>query len=66
MIVPGPATRICLAPGPTDLRRSFEGLHGLVQAQLQEDPRSGQAAQFLFCKSSEHQVEGWGIGSMLR
>lgn len=24
------------------------------------------AAQFLFCKSSEHQVEGWGMGSMLR
>ena len=23
MIVPGPATRIFLAPGPTDLRRSF-------------------------------------------
>ena len=41
MIVPGPATRIFLAPGPTDLRRSFDGLHGLVQAQLQEDPRSG-------------------------
>ena len=41
MIVPGPATRIFLAPGPTDLRRSFDGLHGLVRAQLQEDPRSG-------------------------
>jgi transposase len=47
MIVPGPATRIFLAPGPTDLRRSFDGLHGLVRAQLQEDPRSGHL--FLFC-----------------
>lgn len=47
MIVPGPATRIFLAPGPTDLRRSFDGLHGLVLAQLQEDPRSGHL--FLFC-----------------
>jgi transposase len=47
MIVPGPATRIFLAPGATDLRRSFDGLHGLVLFQLAEDPRSGHL--FLFC-----------------
>ena len=47
MIVPGPATRIFLAPGPTDLRRSFVGLQGLVRSQLAEDPRSGPL--FLFC-----------------
>ena len=47
MIVPGPATRIFLAPGPTDLRRSFDGLHGMVRSQLEEDPRSGHL--FLFC-----------------
>ena len=47
MIVPGPATRIFLSPGATDLRRSFDGLHGLVRSQLQEDPRSGHL--FLFC-----------------
>ena len=47
MIAPGPATRIFLAPGATDLRRSFDGLHGLVQSRLAEDPRSGHL--FLFC-----------------
>ena len=47
MIVPGPATRIFLAPGPTDLRRSFDGLHGLVRAQLQEDPRLGPSLSLL-------------------
>lgn len=47
MIVPGPATRIFLAPGATDLRRSFDGLHGLVQSQLAEDPQSGHL--FFFC-----------------
>jgi transposase len=47
MIIPGPATRIFLAPGATDLRRSFDGLHGLVVSQLAEDPRSGHL--FLFC-----------------
>lgn len=46
MIVAGPATRIFLAPGVTDLRRSFDGLHGLVRSQLSEDPRSGHL--FLF------------------
>lgn len=46
MIVPGPATRIFLAPS-TDLGRSFDGLHGMVHSQLQEDPRSGHL--FLFC-----------------
>ena len=50
MIVPGPATRIFLAPGATDLRRSFDGLHGLVSAQLAEDPQSGHL--FLFCNKS--------------
>ena len=47
MIVPGPATRSFLAPGATDLRRSFDGLHGLVRSQLAEDPQSGHL--FLFC-----------------
>ena len=27
----GPATRIYLAAGPTDMRKSFEGLFGLVR-----------------------------------
>lgn len=53
MIVPGPATRIFLAPAPTDLRRSFDGLHGLVRSQLAEDPRSGHL--FLFCNKPRHQ-----------
>lgn len=55
MIVPGPATRIFLSPGPTDLRRSFDGLHGLVQSQLAEDPRSGHL--FLFCNKSRTRLK---------
>lgn len=54
MIVPGPATRVFLAPGATDLRRSFDGLHGLVRSQLAEDPRSGHL--FLLCNKSRHQT----------
>lgn len=55
MIAHGPATRIFLAPGPTDLRRSFDGLHGLVRSQLEEDPRSGHL--FLFCNRSRNRLK---------
>jgi transposase len=55
MIVPGPATRIFLAPGATDLRRSFDGLHGLVQSQLAEDPQSGHL--FLFCNKTRTRLK---------
>ena len=55
MIVPGPATRIFLAPGSTDLRRSFDGLYGLVRSQLAEDPRSGHL--FLFCNRARNRLK---------
>jgi transposase len=37
----GAATRIYLAPGATDMRKSFDGLYGLVRDQLLCDPLSG-------------------------
>ena len=36
----GPATRIYLATGSTDVRKGFEGLFGLVRDQLSCDPLS--------------------------
>lgn len=45
----GGATRVYLAVGGTDLRKSFEGLSGLVREKLRADPHSGQL--FLFCNS---------------
>lgn len=47
MIGVGYATRIYLAVEPTDMRKSFEGLSGLVREKLREDPLSGHL--FLFC-----------------
>ena len=41
MIPRSPATRIYLAAGATDLRKSFEGLSDLVTHQFKEDPLSG-------------------------
>jgi len=37
----GPATRIYLALGATDMRKGFEGLYGLVRDRLQQEPLSG-------------------------
>ena len=55
MIAAGPATRIFLAPGATDLRRSFDGLYGLVRSQLSEDPRAGHL--FLFCNRVRNRLK---------
>lgn len=46
MIPVGPATRIFLAAGATDLRKSFEGLSDLARNQFQEDPLSGHLFVF--------------------
>jgi transposase len=46
MIPLSPATRIFLAPGATDLRKSFEGLGDLVSHQFKEDPLSGHLYVF--------------------
>jgi transposase len=42
----GPATRIYLAAGATDLRKSFEGLSDLVRHRFKEDPLSGHLFVF--------------------
>lgn len=47
MLNAGPATRVYLACGVTDLRKSFDGLYALVQGKLKEDPLSGHL--FVFC-----------------
>jgi transposase len=46
MITLGPATRIYLAVGATDLRKSYEGLSDLVRHQFKEDPLSGHLYLF--------------------
>jgi len=46
MIALSPATRIYLAAGATDLRKSFEGLSDLVAHHFREDPLSGHLYVF--------------------
>jgi transposase len=51
----GAATRVYLAAGATDLRKSFEGLYGLVRDQLLCDPLSGHL--FLFTNAQRNRLK---------
>ncbi len=51
----GPATRIYLAAGATDMRKGFEGLYGLVRGRLDCDPLSGHI--FLFTNAQRNRLK---------
>ena len=51
----GPATRIYLASGATDMRKGFEGLHGLVRDRLQVEPLSGHV--FVFANAQRNRLK---------
>jgi transposase len=51
----GPATKIYLAAGVTDMRKGFEGLYGLVRDRLLCDPLSGHV--FLFCNAQRNRLK---------
>ncbi len=51
----GPATRIYLAAGVTDMRKGFEGLYGLVRDRLSCEPLSGHL--FLFCNAQHNRLK---------
>ena len=51
----GHATRIHLAVEATDMRKSFEGLSGLIREKLREDPLSGHL--FLFCNKGRNRLK---------
>jgi transposase len=51
----GPATRIYLAAGVTDMRKGFEGLYGLVRDRLSCEPLSGHL--FLFRNGQRNRLD---------
>ncbi len=51
----GPATRIYLAAGATDMRKGFEGLYGLARDRLSCDPLSGYI--FLFTNARHNRLK---------
>jgi transposase len=55
MIPLSPATRIYLASGVTDLRKSFEGLSDLITHQFKADPLSGNL--FVFVNRKKNRIK---------
>lgn len=51
--------RIWLACGATDLRNGFDGLAGLIQTQLAEDPFSGQLFVFRGRRGDRLKILWW-------
>ena len=51
----GPATRIYLAAGATDMRKGFEGLYGLARDRLLCEPLSGHV--FLFANAQRNRLK---------
>lgn len=60
------ALRIFVAVDPVDLRKSFNGLEGVVREQLQEDPQSGALFVFTNRRHSRLKILYWdGTGLWL-
>lgn len=55
----GPATRIYLAAGATDMRKSFEGLYGLARDRLQCEPLSGHIFVFANAQRTRLKLLFW-------
>jgi len=51
----GPATRVYLAAGATDMRKGFEGLYGLVRDRLRCEPLSGHV--FVFANAQRNRLK---------
>jgi transposase len=51
----GPATRIYVAVGATDMRKHFNGLYGLVRDHLDCNPESGHV--FLFTNARRNRLK---------
>lgn len=55
MLSPGPATKVYLGTGVTDMRKSFNGLYALVAGTLKSDPLSGHL--FVFCNRRRDRIK---------
>lgn len=55
MFAPGPTTRVLLYRHPTDMRKSFCGLSGIVREELQGEPTDGTL--FLFVNRKRDRIK---------
>ena len=54
-----PQVRVFLCTRPTDMRKSFDGLYGLVQEALRQDPQSGALFVFLNRRHDRVKILVW-------
>ncbi len=55
MLTLGRGGRVFLVAGPTDMRKSFDGLGGVVREALRSDPMSGDL--FVFCNARGNRLK---------
>jgi transposase len=55
MISLSAATRIFIVTGPTDMRKSFNGLYAIVKHRLEADPTSGHV--YVFCNRPRNRIK---------
>ena len=55
MLTLGAGRRVYLVCGPTDMRKSFDGLSGVVRLALRGDPKSGDL--FVFCNRLRNRLK---------
>jgi len=55
MLTLGAGRRVFLVAGPTDMRKSFDGLSGVVRSALGGDPKSGDL--FVFCNRLRNRLK---------
>jgi transposase len=55
----GLATKVYVAVGPTDMRKGFEGLYGLVRERLGADPLSGHLFLFANARRTRLKILVW-------
>jgi transposase len=54
-----PTVRLFIAKGSTDMRKSFDGLAGLVRSYLEDDPLSGHLFVFFNRRMDRMKVLWW-------
>jgi transposase len=64
MLTLPPSVRIWCSTAPTDLRRGFDGLSGLVRSELHADPLSGHLFVFFNRKADRLKVLYWDRDGM--
>ena len=55
MLTLGSGGRIFLVAGVTDMRKSFDGLSGVVRVAIDDDPKSGDL--FVFCNRRRNRLK---------